>query len=292
MGTNRKKWLPAVLCVVLIAVIGTTLLLVLPRLTKGRRQISLLEAEGTVQVERGDKTLNGQTDMALRTGDVLVLGENSSARVRLDDDKFLYLGAQSRVQLTADGTADSSRTLVTVEKGSVMTEVKRKLSAASTFNVVTPNSNMAIRGTKTLTEVFEDVLGAIKTSAAVIEGQVSFKTVQTDATGKAAVAAVNLSVGQGMSIATDARSLLSREDVARIAELGKAVDGTAVPETTHEELGAKLEKPAFSEDFLTNVVAVLARSREEDVEEGFAAENVTEEELNAAINVLNDVIDG
>ena len=102
----------------------------------------------------------------------------------------------------------------------------------------------------------------------------------------------DLSVGQGFGVTTEKKDLLSQADIKQIAEDGKTADGQVAEETTHEELGTKLEAPAFSEDFLTNVVAVLARSREEDVEEGFVAENVTEEELNAAINVLNDVIDG
>jgi len=181
---------------------------------------------------------------------------------------------------------------VFVEKGAVMTEVKRKLNESSSFNVVTPNTSMAIHGTKTLTEVYEDILGALKTSAAVIEGQVLFSSIQKSKQGTPSVVSVTVGVNEGVAVTTARVDLLKTDDVKRIAEEGKTVDGEVAEETTHEKQGSTLETPAFSNDFLINCASVLARSREEDIEEGFVAEDVTEEELNAAINILNYVIDG
>lgn len=256
------------------------------------RKLSLIELDGIISIERGEKTLDGKLNMSLKSGDVIVTGENSNARIRIDDDKFLFLDASSRVLLSAGGTADSSETIVFVEKGAVMTEVKRKLNESSSFNVVTPNTSMAIHGTKTLTEVYEDILGALKTSAAVIEGQVFFSSIQKSKQGTPSVVSVTVGVNEGFAVTTARGDLLKSVDVKRIAEEGKTVDGQVAEETTHEKQGSTLETPAFSKAFLTNCASVLARSREEDIEEGFVAEDVTEEELNAAINILNDVIDG
>ncbi|MBQ6090207.1 MAG: FecR domain-containing protein [Lachnospiraceae bacterium] len=256
------------------------------------RSIKVFEIDGLCTVDRDGDTLDAFKNMSLSSGDSFTVGEGSFARLKLDDDKYVYLEANTKINLTATGTANDSKTMVYIERGSMLTEVKKKLSATSSYDIVTPNTTMSIRGTKTLTEVYEDVLGAIKTNAAVVEGQVSFKTIQKDSTGKAVIVTTDLSVGQGLGVTTDSKDLLSQEDVKHIADDGKTVDGQTAEETTHEELGTTLETPAFSEDFLTNIVAVLARSREEDIEEGFVAEDVTEEELNAAINILNDVIDG
>ena len=256
------------------------------------RSIKVFEIDGSCTVDRDGDTLDAFKNMSLSSGDSFTVGEGSFARLKLDDDKYVYLEANTKINLTATGTANDSKTMVYIERGSMLTEVKKKLSATSSYDIVTPNTTMSIRGTKTLTEVYEDVLGAIKTNAAVVEGQVSFKTIQKDSTGKAVIVTTDLSVGQGLGVTTDSKDLLSQEDVKHIADDGKTVDGQTAEETTHEELGTTLETPVFSEDFLTNIVAVLARSREEDIEEGFAAEDVTEEELNAAINILNDVIDG
>ncbi|MCR5116880.1 MAG: FecR family protein [Lachnospiraceae bacterium] len=256
------------------------------------RKLSLIELDGVISIERGEKTLDGKLNMSLKSGDVIVTGENSNARIRIDDDKFLFLDASSRVLLSAGGTADSSETIVFVEKGAVMTEVKRKLNESSSFNVVTPNTSMAIHGTKTLTEVYEDILGALKTSAAVIEGQVLFSSIQKSKQGTPSVVSVTVGVNEGFAVTTARVDLLKTVDVKRIAEEGKTVDGQVAEKTTHEKQGSTLEKPAFSKAFLTNCASVLARSREEDIEERFVAEDVTEEELKAAINILNDVIDG
>ena len=256
------------------------------------RSIKVFEIDGTCKVERDGDTLDAFKNMALSSGDTLTVGEGSYTRLKLDDDKYVYLEANTRISLTATGTANDSKTVVYIERGSMLTEVKKKLSATSSYDIVTPNTTMSIRGTKTLTEVYEDVLGAIKTSAAVVEGQVKFSTIQKDKTGKAVIVSTDLTVGQGYGVTTESKDLLSEDDVKHIADDGKTVDGQTAEETTHEELGSVLETPAFSDEFLTNIVAVLARSREEDIEEGFTAEDVTEEELNAAINILNDVIEG
>ncbi|MBQ6090697.1 MAG: FecR domain-containing protein [Lachnospiraceae bacterium] len=256
------------------------------------RSIKVFEIDGTCKVERDGDTLDAFKNMALSSGDTLTVGEGSYTRLKLDDDKYVYLEANTRISLTATGTANDSKTMVYIERGSMLTEVKKKLSATSSYDIVTPNTTMSIRGTKTLTEVYEDVLGAIKTSAAVVEGQVKFSTIQKDKTGKAVIVSTDLTVGQGYGVTTESKDLLSEDDVKHIADDGKTVDGQTAEETTHEELGSVLETPAFSDEFLTNIVAVLARSREEDIEEGFTAEDITEEELNAAINVLNDVIEG
>jgi len=267
------------------------------------RSIKVFEIDGSCKVERDGDTLDAFKNMALSSGDSLSVGDGSFARLKLDDDKFVYLEANTKINLTATGTAKDSKTMVYIESGSMLTEVKRKLSATSSYDIVTPNTTMSIRGTKTLTEVYKDVLGAIKTNAAVVEGQVSFKTIQKDSTGKAVVVTTELGVGQGLGVTTDSKDLLSMDDVKHIADDGKTADGQVVEETTHEELGTVLETPVFSEEFLTNIVAVLARSRQEDIDEGSVttdgassdsdtAATVTSEDLNAAINVLNDVIDG
>ncbi len=279
-------------CALAVVAIVVALIFIFTGGGNAYRSIKVFEIDGSCKVDRGGDSLDAFKNMALSSGDSLTVGEGSFARLKLDDDKYVYLEANTKINLTATGTANDSKTMVYIERGSMLTEVKKKLSATSSYDIVTPNTTMSIRGTKTLTEVYEDVLGAIKTSAAVVEGQVSFKTVQKDSTGKAVVVSTDLSVGQGFGVTTEKKDLLSQADIKQIAEDGKTADGQVAEETTHEELGTTLEAPAFSEDFLTNVVAVLARSREEDVEEGFVAEDITEEELSAAINVLNDVIDG
>ncbi|MBR5369364.1 MAG: FecR domain-containing protein [Lachnospiraceae bacterium] len=185
--------------VALVAVI-VALILIFTGGENAYRSIKVFEIDGSCKVERDGDTLDAFKNMALSSGDTFTVGDGSFARLKLDDDKYVYLEANTKINLTATGTANDSKTMVYIERGSMLTEVKKKLSATSSYDIVTPNTTMSIRGTKTLTEVYEDVLGAIKTSAAVVEGQVKFSTIQKDKTGKAVIVSTDLSVGQGFGV--------------------------------------------------------------------------------------------
>ena len=270
----KKKLYIAGAAVIALALITLAGVFMINSGKKESRRSTVLEISGTCTVERGGKVIDATAGMQLFSEDILVVAKGSSTRIRIDEDKFIYLDENSRLDLLMTGTAEESRTTAFLECGSMLTEVKRKLSAGSSYAVVTPNTSMDIHGTKTLTEVYEDVLGAIKNSAAVVEGQVSFKTIQKDKTGKPVSVSTELSVGSGFGVTTPKEDLLAMEDIFHIAEHGETTDGKAIAEVKPEEIEAELAAPAFSEDFLTNVVAVLARSREEDVEDGFVAERL------------------
>ena len=113
------------------------------------RSIKVFEIDGSCKVERDGDSLDAFKNMALSSGDSLTVGDGSFARLKLDDDKYVYLEANTKINLTATGTANDSKTMVYIERGSMLTEVKKKLSATSSYDIVTPNTTMSIRGTKT-----------------------------------------------------------------------------------------------------------------------------------------------
>ena len=122
--TTQPVKLRHTLALLLILVFALQLLGCPAAYADGGRDISLLELSGSCSVERGGDTLEAAEGMALLSGDTLVTDEGGSLRLRIDEDKFLYLGADCRVQIIAEGTAESSKTVVFVEAGSVMTEVR------------------------------------------------------------------------------------------------------------------------------------------------------------------------
>ena len=119
------------------------------------RSVKIIEIGGTANIDRDGKTLAALENMNLRTGDSLETKEESFARMKLDEDKYVYLAENSRISLVAEGTAADSKSIIYINKGEMLTEVQNKLSARSSYDVVTPNTTMAIRGTKTLTTVKE-----------------------------------------------------------------------------------------------------------------------------------------
>ena len=281
---TSKKLLIVILCVVAL----TAVLAVLAGCGKTERSISLIDLKGTLKIERGEETLDAKPDMELRSGDVLALVEGGSARLKIDDDKFLYLGSSSRVRLAAEGSADASRTTVYVEEGSVLTEVKKKLSDDSSFNVVTPNTTMAIRGTKTLTEVVKDVAtGHVQTSNAVLEGQVKIKAVKVKADGTVVSVERDLGAGEGNAFKSSKEELVSQEEMQSIADTGASSNnGIKVEIVSEEEADVVFDVATFNATFLESVKNILIA----DAEEAAGEDGLSQEEIDAINSQVTEVM--
>ena len=137
---------------------------------EAQRTAKVIEINGPCTVLREGAIINATADMPLYSGDTFYSGIDASARIMIDDDKFLWLDSTTRINFTASGTPDDTHTLIYVQTGSMLTEVKEKLVDGESFDIVTPNSFMEIHGTKTLTKVVTDDAGVVTTSAAVLQG--------------------------------------------------------------------------------------------------------------------------
>ena len=180
----KKKALLIVGGALAVVAIALALVFILTGGTNEYRSIKVFELGGKCNVFRDNETIEAFKNMNLSSGDTFEVPGEGFARLMLDNDKFVYLEAGTRIELFATGNENDSKTRVFIERGSMLTEVKRKLSAKSSYDIVTPNMSMAIRGTKTLTTVLEDaVSGAVKTSNAVLEGLVKVKAVKVRADG-------------------------------------------------------------------------------------------------------------
>ena len=257
----------------------------------GGREITLLELSGSCRVERGGDALEAAEGMALFSGDTLVTDEGGSLRLRIDGDKFLYLGADTRVRIIAEGTAESSKTVVFVESGSVMTEVTQKLSEESSFDVVTSNTTMSIRGTKTLTEVIEDVVSdAVQTSNAVLEGPVRIKAVKVKADGTVVSVEKGLGAGEGNAFKSLKEELVSPEEMMAIAGTDASVSGIKVEIVSEEEAGVVFDMATFSATFLENIKNILIAEAEDAAEEeGLSQEQI--DEINTLIDEAMNSLD-
>ena len=112
----------------------------------GYRNIKIVELEGDATITRKEKEYDAYVNMSLRSNDNILVKEASSLILKLDSDKYLYVGEKSNIDLVSSNK-DSSKTLIKVNEGSIVSEVKNKLSDFEEFGVETPNSTMAIRGT-------------------------------------------------------------------------------------------------------------------------------------------------
>ena len=241
------------------------------------RSIKVIDLGGTCTVLRNGETLTVGKDMDLYTDDVFGVSEDGFARIRLDDDKFLYLDAGTIIDISATGDSETSDTLIFIEQGAMMTEVKNKLSPESSFTIATANTSMHITGTIVATEVIprgdrqtlEEMLEGMKGNAkgnviivnnAVLEGTATVRAYEGDATGNVIVAAeASLAAGEGNSFSGE--SVMDKSMRERLS--GKL-------NTLHLTAGSSrhdFDNPQFSESFLNNVEKVIsADAKDEAVE--------------------------
>lgn len=114
--------------------------------SKGFRNIKIHNIIGESSIVRNDKSLKAYKDMNLRNGDSIQTGAEAEMVLKLDSDKYIYIGKNSNVDLTSIKNK-KTKTVLRVNAGSIVSEVKNKLTDLEEFEVETPNSTMAIRGT-------------------------------------------------------------------------------------------------------------------------------------------------
>ncbi len=136
-------------------------------------------------------------------------------------------------------------------------------------------------GGVTLTQILQDLLGAIKTRAAVVEGSVYFPDPSNGSQGQGEPGIAPIDPGSGEPGISPVDPGTGDPGIAPVDPGVSPVD---------PDPGSN-DEPEFSREFLIDAVIVLASSREEDPEGDPTPDFVTEEELNAAINIINDALD-
>ncbi|MCR5432452.1 MAG: FecR family protein [Lachnospiraceae bacterium] len=222
------------------------------------RSIKVFEINGVCDVERNGEKLEAFKNMSLSSGDVLTVAKDGFTRLKLDDDKYVYLQADTRVRLTATGSEKNSRTKVFVERGMMTTEVKKKLSAKSSYDIVTPNTSMSIRGTITNTKVVLADDGEVQTSSAVVEGKVDYTVYKKGEDGKTVAVEKQLAEGEALSVSTAKNDLVDEKILEEIIDSGlKVSENDEVTVMTPEEADVEFEAPAFTADELASLQKLI-----------------------------------
>lgn len=146
------------------------------------RIVKVFEINGTATINRKSTgEIEAYVGMSLETGDKISVAPDSALRLALDDDKYILLDASTEMVLEADGTAENSRTVITLSKGTILNEITQKLSTESSYEVNTPTSTMSVRGTIFSVTVTEDG-DETYTDVSVLDGTVGGKITFPDGT--------------------------------------------------------------------------------------------------------------
>ena len=225
------------------------------------RMIQVLEVLGTVSVERVSVgTMDAYEGMRLESGDKITVGAESWLKIKMDEDKYALVEPGSVLRLEATGNSSDSKTVLHLEAGAVSNRLEEKLSDASSYEVNTPNSTMAVRGTVFRVEVTIDEDGVSISNVSVYGGSVATHLVYPDGTVDEEHMAVLLVDGTAAQmwgndvlsryVTTDAELELDDlrlETLKFLREAQEAGQDLEIPPEELEELIAALEQEPVEE---------------------------------------------
>ena len=145
------------------------------------RSIQIYEVKGTASIERnGIGMMEAVENLYLESGDRITVSGDSYIRLKLDDDKYIMVEENSVLSIIAEGTKQDSLTTIQLEQGAVTNEIRNPLSDKSSYEVSTPNSVMAVRGTVFRVSISSDENGTLYTTLDTFEGAVGVRRILPD----------------------------------------------------------------------------------------------------------------
>lgn len=151
------------------------------------RQIQVYKIDGTATVSRAGSSMEVYENMQLQSEDTVETAENSYLQLKLDEDKYILLEAETRITLQATGSSVDSNTAIFLEKGAIVNQLDHPLNEKSSYQVTTPNATMAVRGTTFRVEVTYDKNRECFTKVAVYDGKVEYIPLSQDGTKQESV---------------------------------------------------------------------------------------------------------
>ena len=116
------------------------------RLIDSARNIKIVQIDGSATVSDDSDTLECFKGMNLYDGDSVVVSANSTLVIKFDEDKYVYLGENTKINIKSEGE-NKYKTNVFVEMGKVLAEIQNQLGQDEEFFLSSNNSVMAVRGT-------------------------------------------------------------------------------------------------------------------------------------------------
>ncbi|MCR5311957.1 MAG: FecR domain-containing protein [Lachnospiraceae bacterium] len=200
--------------------------------------------KGTVKIATGDNLTELVKGERLVNGQSVSVQISSDLTLLIDSDKHAYAGEGTEFSLEATGGKKSTRTEFKVKTGKLKFNIENKLGAKESFEVISPNAAMSVRGTVFSVEVVEEN-GKTVTNLSVDSGLVEAKTVEGGVER-------TVSVGAGQSEKFSGTAPQKGEDdkLAKTKKRTGREDGPRVRVLYTDDKGEeKDEYINFSEDF-------------------------------------------
>ena len=146
------------------------------------RTVVVQETNGTtVVLDAAKASTNAYKGMHLVAGNDVTVQEISDLTMLFDMDKYMYAEESTHFWLSeASGNQEKSKTVIYLDEGATLNRIVNPLENGAVYQVDTPNSTMAVRGTVFRVEVREGKDGKIYTYLAVLNGAVKVELKTTE----------------------------------------------------------------------------------------------------------------
>ncbi len=192
---NKKRNIIIAVSTLLVIAVVVVVVFVLKK-EDAYRIIKIYEYDGVGVVSRdsiGD--IEPYNNMVLESGDKVTLNTGEMT-LKLDDDKYIYVEENTKFVLEATGTPENSKTRIELIEGAITNDIQKKLSDESSYEINTPNSTMAVRGTTYRVTTYYDADGVCYTKLSVFDGEVVTRLIYPDGS----VSEEEVSVAKGKEI--------------------------------------------------------------------------------------------
>ena len=221
MEENKKtnKNLKIIIPIIAVVIIGIIVGVLFLNKEEGYRSIQVYQVTGEVILERENiGSMDAYENLNLISGDALETFLESFLRLKLDEDKYVLVEQESQIEVFATGNSEKSRTDIKLEKGAITVEVENKLGDESSFEVTTPNSVMAVRGTVFRITADVDENGVPITRITIFEGAVTVQKKSEDGT-----------LSEETLIESGKEAIIYQEEGQEVLEILDEIDESRIP---------------------------------------------------------------
>lgn len=257
LSENLRLILVGVLAILMVAAGAVVLSLYFGGDTA--RKLVVSDISGMAHIYREGKNMNAGKNSRIYNGDVITTDKNSSLRINIDSDKYIWVEPDSSVYIYFTDVADKGSISVNLTKGSVLCQLNNKLRKNAEFVLKTPNSSVSVRGTVFRAEFdyLQEFMGyknAMVTQVQNFDGTVSLQLY--DAQKQPSELPMVL-------IERTAAQLITADDVCKYGYLNYSFDLLTLNDITLGELiRARADKElAFTQEELNRAYKILRDER-------------------------------
>ena len=112
------------------------------------RTIKVHELQGVTVIKSGEEApINAFQGKNLKNGDDATVSADADLTLLMDSDKYIYAEGNAHFWIEASGAAGSTKSVINTDNGDTLHHLQNKLGSDEIYNVSTPASTMAVRGT-------------------------------------------------------------------------------------------------------------------------------------------------